>query len=341
MATSSAPSLSPLSFPAATFAKLTPEPYLLAHLQPSDRKATPTRPSGRSPLDYRAPQIHSGSLSHSNGSAVVRLGATSIVCGIRGEILRAQDIPHPYRPYTTSSSSPSAAPENNTEISDLSLLVPNLELSTGCSPSHLPGNPPSPVAQSLTHRLLSLLHSTSLVPPSSLRITTTVTEDEETQTVTKAYWALYIDVLVISHDGNVFDAAWLAILAALRDTRLPKAEWDADNERVVCDPKRDEARGLGIGELPIACSFGVFENGNRIREEEGDMWILADCDAFEEGVVREGATLVVDDGAVKKVELGGGQRVGREGMRKMVEQAGRRAGEWRKIVQDAGKSEDS
>ncbi|KAF4549991.1 3' exoribonuclease-like protein 2 [Elsinoe fawcettii] len=331
MATSS--TLSPLSFPASTFAKLSPGPYLLAHLQPSDDSA-PTRPSGRSLLSYRTPTIHTGSLTHSNGSAVVRLGATSIVCGIRAEILRAQDIPHPYHPLTSTTDS-----QSSNEIEDLGLLVPNLELSTGSSPSNLPGNPPSSLAQSLTHRLHALMHTTSLLNPADLRITTTIQdEDGNEEEVTKAYWALYIDILLISHDGNVFDAAWLAVLAALGDTVLPRAEWDADTERVVCDPRKSQGRRLGLQGMPVPCSFGVFSTESKIRGEEGREWLLADVDAFEEGVCREAVTVVVDeDGEVRRVEKVGGGKVGREVMRELVGEAGKRAGEWRKVLKEASR----
>ncbi|KAK4987007.1 hypothetical protein LTR28_001918, partial [Elasticomyces elasticus] len=54
--------------------------------------------------------------------------------------------------------------------------------------------------------------------------------DEPPQLVSKAYWTLYIDLLFISLDGNPFDVAWAAVLAALKDTRLPRAWWDPDRE---------------------------------------------------------------------------------------------------------------
>ncbi|KAF2149502.1 ribosomal protein S5 domain 2-like protein [Myriangium duriaei CBS 260.36] len=324
MASTAPATLSPLSFPPATFAKLTPGPYLLAHLQPSDSKTPSTRPSGRAPLETRKPTIQTGSLSHSNGSAVVRIGATSIVVGIRAEILRAQDIPHQRHALSSS-------PTSDDEISRLGLLIPNLELSTGSSPSNLPGNPPSTLAQSLTHRLSSLLHSTHLLSPSDLHITGPSQDDPSVQE-TKAYWALYIDGLLLSHDGAVFDAAWAAVVAALADTRLPAARWDADYERVVCSPLAEEARKLEIRGRPMAVSFAAFESGSRIRGEKGKGWILADPDGFEEGVCRESVTVTVDGGMVVRVEKSGGAVVGVEEMRDLIGEAERRWGEWREAM---------
>ncbi|KAI5283752.1 Tubulin alpha chain-like 3, partial [Ascosphaera acerosa] len=75
----------------------------------------------------------------------------------------------------------------------------------------------------------------------------------------KAFWALYIDVLMLSASGNAADIAWLAVLAALRDTRLPRAWWDADRETVLCSDKVGEATRLRLRGCPIASSFAVFE----------------------------------------------------------------------------------
>jgi len=77
---------SSLSFPRETFAKLSPHPYLLAHLQPSSETSKPTRANGRAPKQFRQPHVNNGSLTHAEGSAVVRIGDTTVVCGIRGEV---------------------------------------------------------------------------------------------------------------------------------------------------------------------------------------------------------------------------------------------------------------
>lgn len=305
-----------LSFPRATFAKLTPGPFLQAHLQ----QPKPIRPSGREPDESRQPTINTGSLTHSNGSAVVRLGDTSVVCGVRGEILMASEVPHP----------PNDGVSEDDFIEDLGLLVPNVELSTGCSPAHLPGNPPSGLAQSLSWRVHSLIHTSNLVKPSDLRIQYTeprseeLGPDEEPPTVTKAYWTLYIDILCISLDGNAFDAAWTAAMAALQNTTLPKAWWDPDQEAIVCSPLGSEAHKLALNSRPIAASFAVFSSASPLKQRsEAESWVLADPDGFEEEVCREVLTVVVDQGKVLKVEKHGGPRVGRAEVKECVDLATR------------------
>ncbi|KAK8212843.1 hypothetical protein M8818_003008 [Zalaria obscura] len=331
----SAPSA--ISFPPATFAKLSPAPFVLAHLKPTSSSQSSTRPSGRSPSEFRSPTINTGSLTHASGSAVVRIGDTAVVCGVRGEILRASDIPHP---YTTSG----PGDDGSKEIEELGLLIPNLELSTGCSPAHLPGNAPSTLAQSLSQRLLSLLHISKLVDGRELRIeyqapqTDDEVPDQPSEVVTKAYWALYIDLLFISLDGNPFDAAWAAIIAALRDVRLPNAWWDPDREAVLCSDRVAESKRLNLRGMPIASTFAVFSTANpQRRREEAEIWVLADPDGFEEEQCAETVTIVVapkqgGKGGVLRIEKSGGGVVGREEMADLISQAEDRWSGWEQVL---------
>lgn len=294
-----------LSFPRETFAKLTPRAYLQAHL----KQATPVRPNGRSLEEFRTPTINTGSLTHSNGSAVVRCGDTAIVCGVRAEILLASDIPNP----RTEDINESALIEN------LGLLVPNIELSTGCSPAHLPGNPPGTLAQSLSYRVLSLLLASGIISPDDLKIQHTDTnpdedlEEEGPKIVTKAYWTLYIDILCIALDGNAFDAAWIAVMAALRDTILPKAWWDTDREMVLCSPRPTETSRLRLRDVPVASTFTVFSTASPLKpKESAESWVLSDPDGFEEESAREEVTVTLGTSGnsgsdILRVEKKGGE----------------------------------
>ena len=295
-----------LSFPREAFAKLTPEAFLQAHL----KRSSPIRPNGRTVDEFRKPIINTGSLTHSNGSAVVRMGDTAVVCAVRGEILVSSDISKP--PIETTSESEM--------IQDLGLLVPNVELSTGCSPAHLPGNPPGSLAQSLSYRIYSLLHNANMVQLSDLQILHKELQqddelsDEEPRIVTKAYWTLYIDILCIALDGNAFDAAWLALVAALNDTTLPNAWWDADRETILCSPLASDKHKLRILELPSASTFVVFTTASPLKQrEDAQSWLLADPDTFEEDSCYETVTIVLvaaeghdGDAAILRIEKSGG-----------------------------------
>ena len=336
----------PMSFPADVFAALTPVPYLLAHLTPSNTKVPSLRANGRRPNQYRTPNVNTSSLTHCNGSAVVRLGDTSVVCGVRGEILLSKDIPNPPKielPEDETMSDDDEDEEDAEELSSLNVLVPNIELATGCSPAHIPGNPPSSLAQSLSQRVLSLLQSTKLVRASDLRILhrPPKQEDDEPDIVppleVAAYWTLYIDILFISLDGNPFDAAWCALLAALENTRLPGALWDADAESILCSDKGEEARSLSLRGLPVPATFAVFEPGREKGVREERTWALVDPDTLEETLCGEAVTVVVDCTSgktrVKRIEKAGGTVVDGKALQECVEITGKRWGEWSGLLQ--------
>lgn len=386
-----------------TFAKLTPHPFLLANLQqqqqqqqsaPHDASAAaatkpraPTRTNGRKPHEPRALKINASSLSHAHGSAMVRIGDTSVICGVRGELLPVTHIPH-FRPLT---SSPAPHETNETtrkttttattttdeeaaadadagarEMRDYDLLVPNIELATGCAPQFLPGQPPSTLAQTLSTRVYTLLHGARVLDVEDLRVwynnttlpsnTSTggkgegegegegkaagegVDVDVDEPAEVKAYWTLYIDVLFVSLDGNPFDAAWVAILAALRDTKLPRAWWDADREMVLCS--RREEKALRVTGLPVACTAVVLTEREREaaagaaaapaapaavgqgKGGQGGVWILVDPDREEEKLCEESITIVVDKSAgdtrIRGIEKVGGRTLGPREIRQIA-----------------------
>lgn len=330
----------PQGLPRATFAKLSPHPYLLANLSPTDKAAAPSRSNGRSPDAARPPVVNNSSLTHAHGSSLVRTGDTTVICGVRAETLLTTDISN-FRPTN-----------RETELSDYDLLVPNIELATGCSPQFLPGQPPSMLAQTLSTRVFSLLHASGLIGPESLRIwyTPPLEQDEEKmaedkmqeddeeegegEAVIMAYWVLYIDVLFISLDGNPFDAAWAAIVAALRNTNLPRARWDPDREMILCS--RENRILLGVHGLPIACTAAVFTGSDTDRPGDGRYWLLLDPDRLEEGLCDESVTAVVDrsDGETKVLSIGkhGGTVANPELLRGYIAVAGGRWEEFHRAI---------
>ncbi|OJK02030.1 hypothetical protein ASPACDRAFT_25301 [Aspergillus aculeatus ATCC 16872] len=351
-----------LTLPPSQFARLQPHAYLLAHLSPPASSNQPSlRANGRQPAQFRPTSANTGSLTHTNGSAVVRVGDTTAVCGVRAELLPTSDIASWSVSHASSGAHKRAtttkndadADEDESQIQDLNLLVPNLSLSTGCAPGFVPGAPPSALAQSLSHQILGLLHSTRLVRAEDLRVWYQVPTfggdgDGDMDVDIKAFWVLYIDIMIISLAGNAFDAAWAAVLAALRDTRLPRAWWDADNEMVVCSEAVAEATRLSLRGLPVASSFCVFEadaaagwravivpdaeEEKKIEEDQRRgmqrRWILADPDGYEEGLSQERVCLVVDremgKTVIVKMEKNGGWAVDGRELKQLVDIAAER-----------------
>lgn len=135
----------------------------------------------------------------------------------------------------------------------------------------------------------------------------------------KAYWVLYIDVLFVSFDGNPFDAAWAAIVAALHDTRLPQAHWDADQEMVLCQHTKSP---LHLRGFPVATTAAVFTAKEKQKKGGGKYWTLVDPDRLEENLCDETVTIVVDrsNGETKilGISKSGGTMVGSDLMREMA-----------------------
>ncbi|KAI9933815.1 hypothetical protein ASPWEDRAFT_168090 [Aspergillus wentii DTO 134E9] len=395
-ATAAHPAPPSLSLPPSQFARLQPHAYLLAHLSPPTSSNQPSiRANGRSASQFRVTSANTGSLTHTNGSAVVRIGDTAAVCGVRAEILHTDDIASwsvSRAPSSDASNKrqkladdPEADDDDDDEshIEDLSLLVPNLSLSTGCAPGFIPSAPPSPLAQSLSHQILSLLHGTRLVRAEDLRIwhqppnfgaeelerhnegeQMDVDADQDQKDTKnreiKAFWVLYIDIMIISLAGNPFDVAWAAVLAALRDTKLPKAWWDVDNEMVLCSDDVSEARTLSLRGMPVASSYGVFEadaaagwraviipdaeEEKKIEESQKKgmqrRWILADPDGYEEGMTEERICVVVDKKnggkgktVIVKLEKNGGWAVDSKDLKQLVDLSAQRWDEMKQIFE--------
>ncbi|KAJ6619721.1 ribosomal protein S5 domain 2-type protein [Mycena sp. CBHHK59/15] len=239
---------------ASIFQRLHPRAYLERFVAES------VRPDGRSFDAWRDVSVNVGSISTANGSALVRLGETTIVCGVKAEI---------------------AEPELDTP--EEGFLVPNIDLPALCSPKFKPG-PPSDEAQVLSDRLNEVLASSRVVPLSSLVIQPA-----------KAAWVLYVDATCINYDGNVFDAALIAMVAALRNTTLPTAVYDLETGATTCS--RTPTISLKITRTPICMSFGVF-----------DATLLADPTAFEEPLLDTTISIVVDEKGelVSVCQLGAG-----------------------------------
>jgi len=363
-----------------TMPLISPPALLQAYLSQSP----PHRPSNRAPTETRPIHLNVGSLTHCNGSSLVKVGESTIVCGIRAELLPVSEIPH-YRASDNArqgrTRTATTIEEDDDDDSDNTydpiplnnLLVPNLELNTNSHPSFPANIAPSTTAQSLSQRLLSLLHSSSVVRASDLSIrhsseqsaSTALDPDDEAyiepeRDVLKAYWTLYIDCVALSYGGEagMFDAALMAIVAALRDVRLPRARWDEDRKAVLCDANFANARRLRLRGLPCPLGFGVFVPDPRLRvgaegqgrvngavqgKSEGAATVLNDIDSFEDDVCEEKGNVVVDcsnsKNKILKIEkVGGHGRLDAKGMKDVIRRAETRWAEWNAVLETAVRS---
>ncbi|XP_029956338.1 exosome complex component RRP43 [Salarias fasciatus] len=181
------------------------------------------RPDGRELSEFRTTTLNIGSISTANGSALVKLGNTTIICGIKAELANPT-VEAPGKGY----------------------IVPNVDLPPLCSSRFRPG-PPGEQAQAASQFIADVIESSELIKAEDLCIERG-----------KLCWVLYCDIMCLDYDGNILDACIIALLAALKNTQLP--EVTINKETCAPEVNSEKRRGLTIHKHPVGASFCVFDD---------------------------------------------------------------------------------
>jgi exosome complex component RRP42 len=144
------------------------------------------RLDGRGPDDYRPVSIEPGFVVSADGSALVRLGETMALAGIKLEVGK----PFPDTP-------------------NAGVLTTNAELIPLSSPTFEPG-PPQPGAIEV-----------SRVVDRAIRAAETIDLTKLCVSPGEKSWVCYVDIHILGHDGNLIDAALLAAVSALSASIVP------------------------------------------------------------------------------------------------------------------------
>lgn len=139
----------------------------------------------------------------------------------------------------------------------------------------------------------------------------------------KFVFKIKISLQVINHDGNLQDACFLAMIAALRDTVLPDTQIYSDesgNEVVgLLDPDSNDGNtGIGqklkMGCIPIPLTIGLFQYNKEKQNNKGihhlnamNYKMLADPTIKEENVLSGTISVVVGIPNVDVATTGEGQ----------------------------------
>ncbi|KAK0555597.1 hypothetical protein OC861_000175 [Tilletia horrida] len=225
-----------------TFKRLRPTAYLSRFLDQNVRE------DARTFDEFRPTHVNVGAIETADGSCMVKLGSTLVIAGVKAEI---------------------AKPDEDTPAQGW--IIPNVDLSAGCSPRFKSG-PPGDEVQALTDRILDIFADANPVAPESLLIERS-----------RAAWCLYIDIVCLAYDGNACDAAILAAIGALRDVQLPQAWWDEERARAICSPRREDFVKLQTFAAPLSFSFAVYDSKH----------LLADPSAFETALQSGSITLAL------------------------------------------------
>ncbi|KAG8221855.1 hypothetical protein J437_LFUL003231 [Ladona fulva] len=180
------------------------------------------RPDGRGLLKFRPMALNVRSISSADGSALVKIGNTSVICGIKAEL---------------------ATPK--AEEPDRGFIVPNVELSPLSSSKFRPG-PPSEEAQVASQFVFDVILNSGCIDTKCLCIVPD-----------KLAWVLYCDLVCLNYDGSVLDACILALMAALNTVSLPEVEYDHEKSTTTVKTERVP---LKILSMPVSTTHAIFDD---------------------------------------------------------------------------------
>lgn len=149
------------------------------------------RVDGRGFDDYRPISVDIGVSKKAEGSALVRIGKTQLMVGVK----MALGEPFPDMPAS-------------------GVLTVNAELIPLASPSFEKGPPDEDTVE------------LARVVDRGIRESETIDLDKLCIVEGEKVWVLFVDIHVLDYDGNLFDASALGAIASLYDARFPKVEDD-------------------------------------------------------------------------------------------------------------------
>ena len=173
------------------------------------------RIDGRGFDEYRSIIIEPGIINKAEGSAKVKIGNTQVVAGIK------MDVGEPYP-----------------DTPDSGVITTSAELIPLASPDFEAG-PPQEDAIELARVVDRGIRESEIVKLDKLCI-----EPGE------KIWIVFIDIHVIDYDGNLFDCASLAALAALYNTIVPAKKFELGDDYPLPIHK----------EPPISCTAAKFND---------------------------------------------------------------------------------
>ncbi|MCC6057789.1 MAG: exosome complex protein Rrp42 [Desulfurococcaceae archaeon] len=165
---------------------------------------------------YRPIEIVYGVAPKAEGSALVRLGNTQILAGVKLEVGQ----PYPDTP-------------------DEGAIVVNAEYIPAASPTFEPG-PPDENAIELARIIDRSIRESKAIPLDKLCIIPG-----------KKVWIVWLDIYILDYDGNIVDASMLASMAALSNTYIPYFEIVDQHTGIVKVNKDQKVSPLPINKYVV------------------------------------------------------------------------------------------
>ncbi|GBG75734.1 hypothetical protein CBR_g20981 [Chara braunii] len=199
-----------------------------------------TRPNGRTLCEARPANLGFGAVLTAEGSALVKIGNTTMLAGVKLEVMK-----------------PTLNP--NEGLIEVMFETPAL-----CSGSVRPVRQKEQ-ACSIGEQVTNAIHSAGLIDKKELCIVPALSA-----------WKVYVDVYCLDADGSLLDGALLAAVAALSNLRIPRISVDNEGKVVsVADQDKGvdarvrtqeevgkvrtlESKKLTLGPCPFGLTCGEY-----------------------------------------------------------------------------------
>lgn len=147
----------------------------------------------------------------------------------------------------------------------------------------------------------------------------------------QAAWRLQVSLQVLQDDGNIWDASFLAAIAALQNTRLPATQ---RNEKAgtmeILEDDTDEGSPLKFHYTPVPLTVGIYYD-----EDDEKTHLLADPTPQEEHLLEGCMTMVVsDDDEIVHLQHSSKVGLGRDQLAVCAHMAYGRGKEIRKLLKE-------
>ncbi|XVE95944.1 hypothetical protein REPUB_Repub02eG0179100 [Reevesia pubescens] len=234
------------------FRRLFPLRFYEKHLSQSIRPDA--RPLGRA----RDTTIALGAVASANGSALAKIGSTTMLAAIKMEVM-----------------TPSM------ETPDEGCIAIDFHMPPICSPIVRPGRP-AEAAPVVSKQLSDTIISSGMINLKELSLVSG-----------KAAWMAYLDIYCLDADGALFDTALLSAVAAFSHLEIPEVSLNDDGKIVLLsdekevmsdrEPVNKEKRKVTLSSIPYSLTCILHKN-----------YILADPTAEEESIMETLVTVVLD-----------------------------------------------
>ncbi len=228
--------------------------YVLSRIRAGERI------DGRNFDEFRKVEVKTGIIEKAEGSALVKLGNTQVVVGVKMQVGE----PFPDTP-------------------NMGIIITNAELVPLASPTFEPG-PPDENSIELARVVDRGIRESEAVDLEKLCI-------EEGEKV----WIVFIDIHALDDDGNLMDASSIAAISALMNTTVPAERFGVGedfklpirdfpisvtslvvDDRILVDPCRDE---MSVGKNLMTITSD--EEGNVVAMQKSGSYLMAEEKFYE------------------------------------------------------------